>query len=995
MEEIIKRIKLDINAESSQQVVFLRHMESGRRVEFILNQSGVPYYVENDGKSAQVHVKRPNSETPYFKDAEISNGRIFFTISTGVTGEVGTVDAELHIIGSSEEHLITAPFKFEVSDTIAAEDDSELDDIPVSELTQLISDANNAISAANASVIKDAEVIKTENGGEPAAAVELIPGENGQTLKLFLENIDGKDGYTPVKGVDYVDGEDGYTPVKGVDYFDGEDGVSPEIRISKTGQRLNLTVKDVNGESETYFVYDGIQGRPGEDGDDGISPTVKLSKDNGVTTLTIADRNGTKTAEILDGETGPAGPIGATGETGPVGPVGPRGETGPAGPQGPQGDKGDAGVSMYIVHASSTADNVAFETSSIDSGGRELHIGDLLLTTGTNRVYRIDEFYGNDLVSAIYTNSMVHGAQGPNGFSMFLCNLGGEIQDGAFGFESIETNGRELQIGDFLLTYDLGRLYKIYELTDEYAFASYTGISLSGGGSGADLLNADGIIKQEHLPEGYPYSEVSEAFILPETSVDIDPDSGEGYIATQFELVVGQTYYVSYNGTDYECVCGTYELEGVSFAVLGNIGAMTGGTDTGEPFIVLVAPPEIAAQMGASGMLFGLDGITPATLSIKGITEVNTPIAQKFLPKGYPYFVPGGEVIFPETTVTVPSQGEYNIPLKAGYSYTVNWNGVEYTSEASVYQTNYGPMVVIGNKELFGGSSAEIPFTIAFAPTDTFISSDEGSGTATLSITQADSYLRMDERYLPRSVENTLAKAEEAVAKAEEAAEAIDDKADKADPVFVGSISLGRETDETVGAGSIAVGKYVVAQGETSQAFGYSATASGAYSHAEGRDAVAGGEASHAEGQNTVASGSFSHAEGNGPEASNLASHAEGASTEASGYASHAEGASTVASGSSSHAEGAGTVASGYASHAQGKYNIQDTQGKYAHIVGNGQNDDNRSNAHTLGWEGNAWFAGTVEGTALILKSSTAGSSKRFRITVDDSGTLSATEVTT
>lgn len=39
-----------------------------------------------------------------------------------------------------------------------------------------------------------------------------------------------------------------------------------------------------------------------------------------------------------------------------------------------------------------------------------------------------------------------------------------------------------------------------------------------------------------------------------------------------------------------------------------------------------------------------------------------------------------------------------------------------------------------------------------------------------------------------------------------------------------------------------------------------------------------------------------------------------------------------------------------------------------------------------------AWVA---EGTALTLKSSTKGSTKRFRITVDDSGTLSATEITT
>ena len=40
-----------------------------------------------------------------------------------------------------------------------------------------------------------------------------------------------------------------------------------------------------------------------------------------------------------------------------------------------------------------------------------------------------------------------------------------------------------------------------------------------------------------------------------------------------------------------------------------------------------------------------------------------------------------------------------------------------------------------------------------------------------------------------------------------------------------------------------------------------------------------------------------------------------------------------------------------------------------------------------------AWFAGTVEGTALILPSSTPDSTKRFRITVDDSGTITAEEL--
>ena len=37
-----------------------------------------------------------------------------------------------------------------------------------------------------------------------------------------------------------------------------------------------------------------------------------------------------------------------------------------------------------------------------------------------------------------------------------------------------------------------------------------------------------------------------------------------------------------------------------------------------------------------------------------------------------------------------------------------------------------------------------------------------------------------------------------------------------------------------------------------------------------------------------------------------------------------------------------------------------DRLGHYAHIVGNGTSEEERSNAHTLDWEGNAWYAGDV-----------------------------------
>ena len=111
--------------------------------------------------------------------------------------------------------------------------------------------------------------------------------------------------------------------------------------------------------------------------------------------------------------------------------------------------------------------------------------------------------------------------------------------------------------------------------------------------------------------------------------------------------------------------------------------------------------------------------------------------------------------------------------------------------------------------------------------------------------------------------------------------------------------------------------------------------------------------------------GEYSVAEGNKTTASGKNSHAEGNSTEASGECSHVEGDFTEASGNSSHAEGEKTIASSQNQHVQGKYNIEDTENKYAHIVGNGVSNDTRSNAHTLDWQGNGWYAGklTQEGT--------------------------------
>ena len=212
----------------------------------------------------------------------------------------------------------------------------------------------------------------------------------------------------------------------------------------------------------------------------------------------------------------------------------------------------------------------------------------------------------------------------------------------------------------------------------------------------------------------------------------------------------------------------------------------------------------------------------------------------------------------------------------------------------------------------------------------------------------------------------------------EEEVKYLDSKYIENDLVLQNSISLGRVGD--IGKGSSAIGIDTTASGYCSHAEGSNTTASGYCSHAEGDTTTASGDyGSHAEGSNTIASGIGSHAEGSDTTASGTSSHAEGDNTTASGYASHAEGSTTTASGVNSHAEGDNTTASGDFSHAegygskassqfqhvQGKYNIEDKARKYAHIVGNGAGDAKRSNAHTLDWQGNAWYSGKLsqEGT--------------------------------
>lgn len=93
-----------------------------------------------------------------------------------------------------------------------------------------------------------------------------------------------------------------------------------------------------------------------------------------------------------------------------------------------------------------------------------------------------------------------------------------------------------------------------------------------------------------------------------------------GFISAAIDFEGGKEYKVTFDGVEYSCKAGLGEQEGI----LGNMGAMTGGDDTGEPFIVV---PDTSGVL----IVIPLIEATSATLSIK-VTEA-TPLPAKYFPE--------------------------------------------------------------------------------------------------------------------------------------------------------------------------------------------------------------------------------------------------------------------------------------------------------------------------------------------------------------------------
>ena len=158
------------------------------------------------------------------------------------------------------------------------------------------------------------------------------------------------------------------------------------------------------------------------------------------------------------------------------------------------------------------------------------------------------------------------------------------------------------------------------------------------------------------------------------------------------------------------------------------------------------------------------------------------------------------------------------------------------------------------------------------------------------------------------------------------------------------------------GSSSTAMGRGTIASGDDSTALGANTEASGIASSAMGERTTASGDYSTAMGYSTTASGDFSTASGEGTTASGMISTAMGAGTTANGMFSTAMGYFITASDRSSLIIGQHNLLGSTVTNSATDFSLENT----AFVIGNGADNDNRSDALVVKFNGETTLAGNL-----------------------------------
>ena len=167
-----------------------------------------------------------------------------------------------------------------------------------------------------------------------------------------------------------------------------------------------------------------------------------------------------------------------------------------------------------------------------------------------------------------------------------------------------------------------------------------------GGGSIPKPLTYD------YMPEGYPTKTMETVTVMEQELAFAHVANGiyGAFMDTALDIVVGKTYTVNWDGTEYQCVCVD---DGKGNRLIGNTYIMGNGIDTGEPFLYDFDQNAFAT----------LDTSATHTISVKTAEEVITPMAEEFLPPSLAEVVRSGDKEIILSSSTADSTKKFKITV--------------------------------------------------------------------------------------------------------------------------------------------------------------------------------------------------------------------------------------------------------------------------------------------------------------------------------------------
>ena len=221
---------------------------------------------------------------------------------------------------------------------------------------------------------------------------------------------------------------------------------------------------------------------------------------------------------------------------------------------------------------------------------------------------------------------------------------------------------------------------------------------------------------------------------------------GADFLST-FEATVGEIYKVYWDGAAYECTC--VDFDGIT--VIGNLSIVGLGSDTGEPFVMEVVNGE--------GILIATQNTSAShTFSISEVVAPVVKIDPKYIRDMYYTSDPVETGLVGESTVAfADSGGTYKGQLKSKFSatvgetYKVSWDGTVYECTCVLIDS----LPAIGNPSIMGlGSDTGEPFLIGVVNGKKInIFTADTSATHTFSISGfAQEVVKIDPKYLPDTV---------------------------------------------------------------------------------------------------------------------------------------------------------------------------------------------------------------------------------------------------